>query len=178
MTRVYDRAVADGTELRLAVMTDVVRRVLRLSGLDRPVAVYPDLDAAIAAAVKRREGRGEQGNGTADQAARAGELLDSVVHNIFIVGLMLEAAGDLPRDATAQRVTGALGRLDDMAREVRDQVLADRGKGIRPDRAWRPPQDVLERSALARNRVASLRRRVAQTAHALHFCGGSAAASG
>ena len=97
LARAQQRAVANGTELRLVVFADVVRRVLRLAGLDRPVAVYPDLDGALAAAAERREARSEHGTGTADQAARAGELLDSVVHNVFTVGLMLEAAGDLPR---------------------------------------------------------------------------------
>ncbi len=176
LARVHHRAVANGTELRLVVIADAVRRVLRLSGLDRPVAVYPDLYGAIAAAAERREVRREHRTGTADQAANAGELLDSVVHNIFILGLMLEAAGDLPRDAAAQRVTEALGRLDDVVREVRDQVLAERGQGIRPGCAWRPPPDVLARSALARNRAASLRQRVAQTARALHFAAADTAA--
>lgn len=100
--------------------------------------------------------------------ARAGELLDSVVHNMFIVGLMVPAATDLPRGAAAHRITEALGRLDDVVREVRDQVLAERGQGIRPGRAWRPPPDVVQRSPLARNRSASLRQRLTQTAHALH----------
>ena len=132
LARVQDRAVADGTELRLAVNADVVRRVLSLSGLDRLTAVYSDLHGAIAAAAQRREVHGAPGTGTADQAARAGELLDSVVHNMFIVGLMVPAATDLPRGAAAHRITEALGRLDDVVREVRDQVLAERGPGIRP----------------------------------------------
>ena len=176
LARAHHRAVANGTELRLVVIADVVRRVLRLSGLDRAVPVYPDLDGAIAAAAERREVRGEQGNGTADQAARTGELLDSVVHNIFTAGLMLQAAGDLPRDAAAQRITEALGRLDDVVREIRDHVLADRGQGIRPGRARRPPPDVPARPALARNRAASLQQRAAQTAHALHFAAADTAA--
>ena len=171
MARAQHRAVANGTELRLVVFANVVRRVLRLSGLDPPVAVYPDLDSAIAAAAAH----GEHGTGTADQAARAGDLLDSVVHNIFIVGLMVQAATGLPR-ATAQRITEALGRLDDVAQEVRDDVLAERGREAGPDRAWRPPPDLLERAALARNRSAVLRERVAQTAHALHFAAADTAA--
>ncbi len=66
LARARHHAVANGTELRLMVFADVVRRVLRLNGLDRPVAVYPDLDGAIAAAAERREVRSEQGNGPAD----------------------------------------------------------------------------------------------------------------
>ena len=176
LARVQDRAVADGTELRLAVNADVVRRVLSLSGLDRLVAVYSDLHGAITAAAQRREVHGAQGTGTADQAARAGELLDSVVHNMFIVGLMVPAATDLPRGAAAHRITEALGRLDDVVREVRDQVLAERGQGIRPGRARRPPPDVLQRPAPASNRAASLRQRLRQTAHALHVAAADTAA--
>lgn len=177
LARAHHRAVANGTELRLVVTGDVVRRVLSLSGLDRLAGVYPDLDGAIAAGAERLEAAGEAGTAvTADQVARAGELLDSVAHNIFIVGLMLQAAAHLPRDAAVQRVTEALGRLDDVVREVRDQVFADRGQGVRPDRAWRPPPDVLERAALARNRSALLRQRVAQTARALQFAADDTAA--
>jgi len=54
LARDHRRAIANGTELRLVVFADAVRRVLRLSGLDRPVAVYPDLDGALAAAAERR----------------------------------------------------------------------------------------------------------------------------
>jgi anti-sigma B factor antagonist len=171
LARAHHRAVANGTELRLVVTADVVRRVLSLSGPGRLAGVYPDLDDALAA------GAGEPGTAViADQVVYAGELLDSVVHNIFIVGLMVQAAADLPRDAAAQRVTEALGRLDDVVREVRDQVLADRGQGFRPARAWRPPPDVLQRAALARNRSALLRQRVAQTARALQFAAADTAA--
>ena len=53
LARAHHRAVANGTELRLVVTADAVRRVLRVSGLDRPVAVYPDLDGAIAASAGR-----------------------------------------------------------------------------------------------------------------------------
>ena len=175
LARVHDRAVANGTELRLAVNADVVRRVLSLSGLDRLVAVYSDLHGAIAAA-QRRQVHGAQGTGTTDQVARAGELLDSVVHNMFIVGLMVQAATDLPRGAAAHRITEALGRLDDVVREVRDQVLAERRQGIRPGRAWRPQPDVVQRSAGASNRSASLRQRLTQTAHALHVAAADTAA--
>jgi anti-anti-sigma factor len=49
IARAHHRAVANGTELRLAVTDDAVRRVLTLNGFDRLVAVYPDLGTAIAA---------------------------------------------------------------------------------------------------------------------------------
>ena len=51
LVRAYKRAIANGTQLRLVVPAEVVRRVLSLSGLDRLVSVYPSREAAIAAGV-------------------------------------------------------------------------------------------------------------------------------
>jgi len=177
LARAQQRTVANGTELRLVVVADVVRRVLAVTGLDRLVPVYPDLNCAIAAGAERAEADGQPETAViAGQVAHAGELLDSVAHNIFIVGLMLEAAVGLPRDDAAQRIAEALDRLDDVVGEIRDHVLTDRSEGTRPVSAWKLPPDVLGRSALARNRAASLRQRVAQTAHALHFAAANTAA--
>jgi anti-anti-sigma factor len=49
LARAQHRAMANGTELRLAVTAGAVRRVLTLNGFDRLVAIYPDLDGAVAA---------------------------------------------------------------------------------------------------------------------------------
>jgi anti-anti-sigma factor len=49
LVRAYHRAVISGTELRIAVTAQIVRRVLSLSGLDRLVSIYPSLEAATAA---------------------------------------------------------------------------------------------------------------------------------
>jgi len=49
VARAYQRAVVSGTQLRLVVTAQIVRRVLSLSGLDRLISIYPSLDAAIAA---------------------------------------------------------------------------------------------------------------------------------
>ena len=54
--RAYQRALASGTQLRLVVTAQIVRRVLDLRGLDRLVSVYPTLEAA-AAARTHREGQ-------------------------------------------------------------------------------------------------------------------------
>jgi len=51
IARAYQRAAASGTQLRLAVTAQAVRRVLTVNGLDRVIPVYPSLDAAAAAAV-------------------------------------------------------------------------------------------------------------------------------
>ena len=49
IARACQRAAASGTQLRLVVAAPLVRRVLSIEGLDRLVAIYPLLDAAIAA---------------------------------------------------------------------------------------------------------------------------------
>ena len=49
LVRAYQRAVISGTELRLVVTAQFVRRMLSLSGLDRLVSIYPSLEAATAA---------------------------------------------------------------------------------------------------------------------------------
>ena len=47
--RAYQRALASGTQLRLAVTAQIVWRVLDVYGLARLVSVYPSLEAATAA---------------------------------------------------------------------------------------------------------------------------------
>lgn len=176
LARAHHRAVANGTELRLVVTADVIRRVLALNGLGRLVAVYPDLEGALAAGAESPRGHGEQETRVADHTARAEELLPSVVATIFDVGLILQAAIDLPPDATARHITEALRRLDDAVREVRDHAFGEARQGIEPGPAWRPPRYVLERSARAMNRSELLQRHVARTAHALQSAAADTAA--
>ena len=162
--------------------------MLGLTGLDRLVSIYPTLEAALAAGAQRRKVPGEPADpvigpaglepadlartAAADPANRTRELLDWVVTSIHNVGVSLQAAIDLPRDITAQRITEALGRLDDVAREIRLHEFSELGQGIRPGPARRRPLDMKERSALATTRTALLQQRVAQTAHALQFAVG------
>ncbi len=183
LARAYQRAVASGTELRIVVTADVVRRVLSLSGLDRLVSVYPTLDAALAAGAQRRKVPAEPATpaispagpepadlaraAAADPANRTKELLDWVVTSIHNVGVSLHAAIDLPRDITAQRITEALRRLDDVAREIRLHEPSSTTRESGPAR--RRPLDIQERPALATKRTALLQQRVAQTAHALQY---------
>ena len=49
VARAFQRAVISGTELRLVVTAQIVRRVLDINGLDRLVSIYPSLEAATAA---------------------------------------------------------------------------------------------------------------------------------
>ena len=167
LARAQHRATATGTELRLVVTAGVVRRVLSLNGLDRLVAVYPDLDGALAAGAGRRESPGEQTTPATYGAARAKDLLDLTVDSIFNVGLILQTAIGLPPDVTARRITEALQRLDDVVREIRNHVFAERGHSVGPGPAGPPFSHLLRRSARAMNHAASLQRHVVQTACAV-----------
>lgn len=46
---VYQRALVSGTELRLVVGSEIVQRVLAMSGVDRVVSIYPFVAASLAA---------------------------------------------------------------------------------------------------------------------------------
>jgi anti-anti-sigma factor len=50
MLRARQRAVASGTQLRLVVIAEIVRRVLGIHGLDRLIPVYASAEAAARAA--------------------------------------------------------------------------------------------------------------------------------
>jgi anti-sigma B factor antagonist len=167
LARAYSRAVANGTQMRLVVTATVVRRVFSLNGLDRLIPVYPDLAGAIAASAERRKLHQEQGTGIKDRAALAEELLDSMADTIFNIGLILQAALDLPPDATTQHITEALRCLDDAVREIRNHAFARHGQGTGPEQGGIPSPDLPHRWARARNRSKLLQVRVAQTARAV-----------
>ena len=176
LARAYYRALANGTDLRLVVTADAVRRVLSLNGFDRLVAVYPDLDGALAAGAGRRESPGEQTTPATYGAARAKDLLDLTVDSIFNVGLILQAAIDLTPDVTAQRITEALQRLDDAAQEIRNHVFAGRDHSVEPGPAGPPFPRLPGRSARALDDAASLQKHVAQTARAVQSAAADTAA--
>ncbi|HEY1343800.1 MAG TPA: PAS domain S-box protein [Streptosporangiaceae bacterium] len=50
LMRAYQRAAVRGTQLRLVVTAEIVRRTVSLNGLDRVIPVYRSLEAATAAA--------------------------------------------------------------------------------------------------------------------------------
>ncbi len=182
LARVCQRAGAVGADLRLVVSADAVRRVLRLSGLDGLVTVYPRLAAALAdgpgrqrpggaAADAPRSARPTQGPG----ADGAQELLDSVVASVLRAGLSLQAAIDLPGDTSAQRIADALRNLDGVVRQVRDHIFADRGNDAEPGQAEGPrlasrerAEPAVSQTASFRERRASLQERVTQAAYSLH----------
>ena len=83
-----------------------------MNGLDRLAPVYPTLDGAVAAGGERREVQGEPRTAMiADDAARSGELLDSVVTSIFNAGMILQAAAGLPGEVTVRRIAEARRRF-------------------------------------------------------------------
>jgi anti-anti-sigma factor len=127
VVRANQRAVLSGTELRLVVTAQIVRRVLSTSGLDRLVAIYPSLESATAARAPAVIPAGP-GEPPADRQAppdRGRDRLDTIITSLFHVGLSLQAAGDLPPEATRQRVTEALGHLDEVIGQIRDTAFAD-----------------------------------------------------
>jgi anti-anti-sigma factor len=183
LVRAYQRAAANGTDLRLVVIADVVRRVLRLSGLDRLVSIYPTLEAAVAAGAGCGEVPGTAAAAGAAPAVseraeldRVRDLLDWAVSTIFTTGMSLQAAIDLPGDLLAQRITDALGRLDEVIGEVRHDVFADRGAQVQPGRRWRRPPDLDEQFERTATRTALLHQRVVHTARAVQSAAADTAA--
>lgn len=192
IARAYQRAVASGTDLRLVVAADVVRRTFRVNGLHRLIPIYPALDAALAAgrgapepphapataasgpAVPRPQPWATQP--AADPGDGTAELLNRISDNVFSAAMNLRGAVGLPSDAIATRIIDALCCLDDTIREIRAFTPPDQNRAGQPSRApWRPP-DIHERTAEAVMNAAFLRQRLAHRAHALHAAAADTAA--
>ncbi len=62
---------------------------------------------------------------TAEQEHRGRDLPDTITTALFHVGLSLQAAFDLPAEATRQRITEALGRLDEIISQIRGTAFTD-----------------------------------------------------
>ena len=60
---------------------------------------------------------------TAEQAHSGRELLDAIITRLFQLGLILQAAIDLPADTVGQRIEEALGHLDKTICEIRDTAF-------------------------------------------------------
>jgi two-component system, NarL family, sensor histidine kinase DevS len=56
---------------------------------------------------------------TAEQEHRGRDLLDTIITTLFHAGLSLQAAIDLPAEAARQRITEALGHLDEVISHIR-----------------------------------------------------------
>jgi signal transduction histidine kinase len=89
-----------------------------------------------AAQARRREDLADLARAAvAEQRRRDQELLDRVVHDLFGVGLSLQAAADLPGEIARERITDAIGQLDDTIHEIRDYAFSDRSQVVPPDAA-------------------------------------------
>jgi len=72
LARVHQRALASGTELRLVVSSEIVRRVLSVSGVDRLMSVYPSMEAALTATLPAQTDLETRAN----RAAQARQAVD------------------------------------------------------------------------------------------------------
>ena len=89
VARAYRRAFSNGTDLRLVVVSPIVRRVIGISGVDRLVSLYPSLEAALAARTPAARalapaaigsaaaGSGAAGSATAGSAAAGSATTES-----------------------------------------------------------------------------------------------------
>jgi len=77
----------------------------------------------------------EQAAAAAADAARAragGELHNTIVSRLFITGLLLQTAADLPADAARRSIVNTLEHLDDTIRQIRDAVFSMNPPRYRP----------------------------------------------
>jgi len=117
LVRAYRRAVASGAQLRLVAPAEIVRRVLRLNGLDRLVSVHPSRETAIAAGLPAAQAS------MASKAQASQDLLGGIVRNLFHAGLSLQAALDAAHEVDRQYIMDALHYLDQTIRDIRDHVF-------------------------------------------------------
>jgi anti-anti-sigma factor len=92
LVRAYHRASANGTRLRVAVTSPLVRRILAASGLDRLVSMYPSLEAALAARAPQAAGPAQDSSPDGDHPGAAAitpavlrSLLDALADGIALV---------------------------------------------------------------------------------------------
>lgn len=185
LLQAYQCGVAAGTELRLVVTAEAVRRALRLGGLAHLVLMFATPAAALA---DLREGRSPQrgqvlktsamsldaaGAGEPGQAPQADHaLLDSAVGSIFKAALSLQGAAVL----SPERVADALEDLDGAIGDIREYVFAANGPGRQPGTGPQRPPGMSERITRNAQRTAALNRQLAATARALHAASAEAAA--
>jgi anti-sigma B factor antagonist len=68
LVRVFRRASASGSSLRLVIGTPAVQRVISITGLDRLVETFPSVAASLAAPNGHPDDRGERGQARPDTA--------------------------------------------------------------------------------------------------------------
>lgn len=66
VARAYQRAVISGTDLRLVVSSQIVRRVLTVSGIEWLISVHPSLETALAATTSEKRALTPAAHGTVE----------------------------------------------------------------------------------------------------------------
>jgi anti-anti-sigma factor len=82
--------------------------VVRDISADQPPADLADLARSVAAAQDASKGR---------------DLLDQVVDGLFLVGLSLQSAAELPHEIALPQIAEALRQVDDIIEEIRDHLF-------------------------------------------------------
>lgn len=128
LARVHQRALASGSELRLVVSSEIVRRVLSASGVDRLMSLYPTVEAALAATTPARaDGAGRTGTGP---AADVGVALLDQDGAIVSVNDAWQAFASM-NDGSHARVGVGVSYLDVCAAAAGDPVSAEVADAIR-----------------------------------------------
>ncbi len=122
LVRVYQRALASGTELRLVVASEFVRRVLSINGVDRLISLYPTVETALAATVPSPSAWAVLSSPGTDRTG-CRDLLLGVTSRLFNVGLGLQAAARLADAPLAAQLRQAIDELDDIIGEARTAVF-------------------------------------------------------
>jgi anti-anti-sigma factor len=121
LLRARQRAVANGTQLRLAVTDRIVRRTLSLSGLNHLISSYPSLEAAIAASEPAAAaGPPDRDDGPAITAAVLLGLLEALDDGVAVAD----------RDGT---LVLASKRLEEMFGYQHAELLGHRVDSLIPD---------------------------------------------
>ncbi len=134
LARAYQRAVANGTQLRLVVPAEVVRHVLSWNGLGRLVSVYPSREAATAAGVPVAQ------DSAAGPSRASQDLPDVTVRTLFHAGLSLHAALDAAHETGRQYILEALRYVDEAIRDIRNDVFTTGRREMPPPSG--PPDGV------------------------------------
>ncbi len=107
------------------------------------------------------------------RAGRTRELLDQVMTGIFEAGVALQPATGLAHGSAGPQITGALHRLDELARAIRDHLFAERAQ---PGLAGRSAPDGQQDPAPAADRAASLQERMVHAARSMQAAAADTAA--
>jgi anti-anti-sigma factor len=132
LVRTFQRASVNGTQLRLVVAVELVRRVLEVNGLDRLISIYPSVETAAARSGTRTEvmpRTGSTGDGQRSSEQRTGP----VVTPALLSGL-IDALADGVALADADGVLVLVNRrLEEMLGYRRGELAGRPVEDLLPD---------------------------------------------